>query len=64
VSGRTYAVGRSTITLQFGEITRSPADASVSSDDGDLSRGGGVSAAMLAAAGGPGDVDVRNHTPA
>jgi O-acetyl-ADP-ribose deacetylase (regulator of RNase III) len=48
---RTYRIARSTLTLEFGNITDSTADAVVSSDDSYLTMGGGVSAAILRAAG-------------
>ena len=46
MNSRTYAVGRSKITLLFGDTTTSQAEALVSSDDYLLSMGGGVSAAI------------------
>lgn len=48
---RTYRVGVSTLSLEFGDITKSTADVLVSSDDSHLTMGGGVSAAILRAAG-------------
>jgi O-acetyl-ADP-ribose deacetylase (regulator of RNase III) len=48
---RVYEIGHSTITQRLGDITASGADALVSSDDARLSMGGGVSAAILRAAG-------------
>jgi O-acetyl-ADP-ribose deacetylase (regulator of RNase III) len=48
---RTYLVGKSQLTLEFGDITTSKADVLVSSDDAYLSMGGGVSQAILRAAG-------------
>jgi O-acetyl-ADP-ribose deacetylase (regulator of RNase III) len=51
MNSRTYEVGRSRITLVFGDITTSKADALVSSDDYLLSMGGGVSAAIRQAGG-------------
>jgi O-acetyl-ADP-ribose deacetylase (regulator of RNase III) len=48
---RTYRFARSTLTLEFGNITDSTADVVVSSDDSYLTMGGGVSAAILRAAG-------------
>lgn len=48
---RTYPIGHSTLTLEFGDLTTSSADVLVSSDDSYLSMGGGVSAAILRAAG-------------
>ena len=51
VNARTYEVGNSKITLLFGDITASKAEALVSSDDYLLSMGGGVSKAIRKAAG-------------
>jgi O-acetyl-ADP-ribose deacetylase (regulator of RNase III) len=51
MESRTYRVGRSTITLIFGDITTSRAEVLVSSDDCFLSMGGGVSDAISRAAG-------------
>jgi O-acetyl-ADP-ribose deacetylase (regulator of RNase III) len=48
---RTYQFGESRLTLEFGTITTSKAQALVSSDDYYLSMGGGVSAALLRAGG-------------
>jgi O-acetyl-ADP-ribose deacetylase (regulator of RNase III) len=48
---RTYRVGRSTITLVFGDITATRAEVVVSSDDCFLSMGGGVSDSIGRAAG-------------
>jgi O-acetyl-ADP-ribose deacetylase (regulator of RNase III) len=48
---RTYPIGHSTLTLEFGDLTTSAADVLVSSDDAYLTMGGGVSAAILRAAG-------------
>lgn len=48
---RTYRIGHSMLTLEFGDLTTSSADALVSSDDSYLTMGGGVSAAILRAAG-------------
>jgi O-acetyl-ADP-ribose deacetylase (regulator of RNase III) len=62
--GRSYSVNQSTITLIPGDITASRAEAIVSSDDGDISRGGGVSLAIAQAAHGPMDDELRKHIPA
>lgn len=48
---RTYQIGPSTLSLEFGDITTSKADVLVSSDDSNLSMGGGVSASIRRAAG-------------
>src|SRR3954453_49840 len=48
---RKYRIGKSQLTLIFGDITTSKADVIVSSDDYMLSMGGGVSAAIRKAAG-------------
>ena len=50
-SSRTYAVGTSTLTLTFQDLATSTAEVLVSSDDGDITMGGGVSAAILRAGG-------------
>jgi O-acetyl-ADP-ribose deacetylase (regulator of RNase III) len=64
MNSRTYAVGRSKITLVFGDIATSHAEALVSSDDYLLSMGGGVSAAIRRA-GGPGiAADASKMVPA
>jgi O-acetyl-ADP-ribose deacetylase (regulator of RNase III) len=51
VQKRTYQIGPSTLILEFGDLTTSSADVLVSSDDSYLTMGGGVSAAILRAAG-------------
>ena len=51
MNARTYEIGQSTITLLFGDITRSSAEVLVSSDDFLLSMGGGVSYAIRRAGG-------------
>jgi O-acetyl-ADP-ribose deacetylase (regulator of RNase III) len=61
---RTYLVGTSKLSLEFGDITASNADVVVSSDDSDLSMGGGVSAAILRAAGEQIRLDISKRTPA
>jgi O-acetyl-ADP-ribose deacetylase (regulator of RNase III) len=48
---RTYQVGRSTLSIEFSDITTSKAEVLVSSDDSHLSMGGGVSASIRRAAG-------------
>jgi O-acetyl-ADP-ribose deacetylase (regulator of RNase III) len=48
---RTYQLGKSQLTLRFGDITGSDAQVLVSSGDCYLSMGGGVSAAILSAGG-------------
>ncbi len=64
MSSRTYRFGRSTLTLQFGDITTSSADVVVSSDDFMLTMGGGVSAAIRHAAGEALILDASKKTPA
>ena len=64
MNSRTYEVGRSKITLLFGDITTSKADAMVSSDDYLLSMGGGVSAAILGAGGARVAADASKMVPA
>ena len=61
---RSYRVGASTLTLQFGDITSSAAEVLVSSDDAWLSMGGGVSAAIRRAAGQGLLLDVAKKVPA
>lgn len=51
MDAQAYRVGRSTITVRFGDLATSRAEVLVSSDDCYLSMGGGVSAALEAAAG-------------
>src|SRR3954454_8764555 len=62
--GRTYQVGSSTLSLEFGEITTSTADVLVSSDDSYLTMGGGVSAAIRRAAGQSILLEVAKKIPA
>ncbi len=64
MNSRTYDVGRSKITLIFGDITRSQAEALVSSDDALLSMGGGVSAAIRRAGGPHVAADASKMVPA
>src|SRR5262249_857496 len=61
---RTYKVGRSSITLRFGDITKSMAEVLVSSDDDMLSMGGGVSRALLCAGGARVAADASKLVPA
>lgn len=61
---RTYQVGRSTLSLEFGDITSSKADVLVSSDDWYLTMGGGVSAAIRKAAGESILLEVAKKIPA
>lgn len=51
MKNRTYQIGRSTLTLEFGDLTGSSAEVLVSSDDSYLTMGGGISSAILRAAG-------------
>lgn len=64
MNSRTYEVGRSKITLIFGDITKSKAEALVSSDDYRLSMGGGVSDAIRRAGGNRIAIDARKMEPA
>jgi O-acetyl-ADP-ribose deacetylase (regulator of RNase III) len=64
MNSRTYEVGRSTITLLFGDITASKAEALVSSDDYLLSMGGGVSGALRRAGGSQIAADASKMVPA
>ena len=61
---RTYQVGLSTLTLEFGDITTSQADVLVSSDDSYITMGGGVSAAILRAGGQSISIDAAKKVPA
>ena len=60
---RTYQVGKSRISLIFGDITQSRAEVIVSSDDVMLSMGGGVSASILHAGGRRVAADASKMTP-
>lgn len=60
---RSYTIGSSTLSIEFGDITTSRADVIVSSDDSDLSMGGGVSAAILRAAGQSLLLEAAKHIP-
>jgi O-acetyl-ADP-ribose deacetylase (regulator of RNase III) len=51
MKSRTYQFSKSTLTIQFGDITTSEAEVIVSSDDSYISMGGGVSASILRAGG-------------
>jgi O-acetyl-ADP-ribose deacetylase (regulator of RNase III) len=64
MTSRRYRVGPSTITVRFGDITASGSEVLVSSDDFELSMGGGVSQAILAAAGPRILDDARKRAPA
>jgi O-acetyl-ADP-ribose deacetylase (regulator of RNase III) len=64
MDSRTYEIGHSRVTLIFGDITGSKADALVSSDDYMLSMGGGVSAAIRQAAGARVAADASKMVPA
>jgi O-acetyl-ADP-ribose deacetylase (regulator of RNase III) len=64
MESRTYDVGRSKITLLFGDITSSQAEVLVSSDDYLLSMGGGVSAAIRRAGGPRVAADASKMVPA
>jgi O-acetyl-ADP-ribose deacetylase (regulator of RNase III) len=64
MESRTYEVGRSKITLLFGDITSSQAEVLVSSDDYLLSMGGGVSAAIRRAGGPRIGADASKMVPA
>lgn len=61
---RTYEVGRSKISLIFGDITTARAEVIVSSDDYYLSMGGGVSAAIRRAGGSVIASDASKMAPA
>ena len=60
---RSYQVGKSTLTIEFGDITSSDADVLVSSDDAYVTMGGGVSAAILRAGGQSILIDAAKKVP-
>jgi O-acetyl-ADP-ribose deacetylase (regulator of RNase III) len=64
MTSRTYEVGRSSITLRFGDIIESEAEVLVSSDDFLLSMGGGVSASLRRAGGSRLAADASKMVPA
>jgi O-acetyl-ADP-ribose deacetylase (regulator of RNase III) len=61
---RTYKIREATLTLEFGDITKSSAEVIVSSDDHLLGMYGGVSGDLLGAAGPALRVDAAKHVPA
>lgn len=61
---RTYNFGGSTLTLKFGDITKTNTQVIVSSDDYYLSMGGGVSASILKAGGNEIALDGAKKVPA
>ena len=63
VSERSYMLGPSRLSLRFGDLLTSPAEVLVSSDDYRLTMGGGVSAAIRAAAGSGLLVDAQKSIP-
>jgi O-acetyl-ADP-ribose deacetylase (regulator of RNase III) len=63
VSERSYILGPSRLSLRFGDLLTSPAEVLVSSDDYHLTMGGGVSAAIRAAAGSGLLVDAQKSIP-
>lgn len=64
MNSRTYRLGPSTLTLIFGDISKSQAEVLVSSDDFMLTMGGGVSAALRRAAGESLLIDAAKKIPA
>ena len=58
-----YKIYNTTFRIAYGDITQMVADVLVSSDDGYLSMGGGVSAALLRAGGELIRVESRKHIP-
>lgn len=64
VTERSYEVGQSRLTLRFGDLTKSAADVLVSSDDCNLSMGGGVSGAILRAGGQSILIEAAKRAPA
>jgi O-acetyl-ADP-ribose deacetylase (regulator of RNase III) len=63
-SKRAYGFGKSVLTIEFGDITKSKADVIVSSDDNYISMGGGVSASILRAGGQEIIIDAAKKAPA
>lgn len=63
MDSRTYTFNKSTLTVIFGDITTSKASVIVSSDDTDISMGGGVSRSILLAGGEEIQRDAQRHTP-
>jgi len=63
VSERSYILGPSRLSVRFGDLLTSPAEVLVSSDDYRLTMGGGVSAAIGAAAGSALVVDAQKSIP-
>jgi len=61
---RTYQFEKSSLTLEFGDITTSKAQVLVSSDDYYLSMGGGVSRSLLKAGGNAIALDAAKKVPA
>ena len=64
MSTRKYVIGNSSITIIFGDITKSTAEVIVSSDDYMLSMGGGVSRSIRNACGSQVWDDARKMIPA
>lgn len=61
---KTYQLGKSKLTLKFGDITTSSSEVIVSSDYNYLSLGGGFSAAILKAGGQEIALDAAKNVPA
>jgi O-acetyl-ADP-ribose deacetylase (regulator of RNase III) len=61
---KTYKFGKSSLTLRFGDITKTDTQVIVSSDDYYLSMGGGVSASILKAGGNEIALDAAKKVPA
>lgn len=61
---RTYKFNNSTLTIQFGDITKSEAEVIVSSDDTEISMGGGVSQSIFYAGGEFVKEDAQKKLPA
>ena len=64
MNNRTYQFGKSRLTIEFGDITTSNAEAIVSSDDSYISMGGGVSAGILRVGGQEIIIDAAKKVPA
>lgn len=63
MESRKYTFNKSTLTVRFGNILESKAEVVVSSDDCDLNMGGGVSRAILGAAGNAIAIDAHKMVP-
>jgi RNA polymerase sigma factor (sigma-70 family) len=64
VHARSYTMGLSTLTVAFQDLARATAEVLVSSDNHELTMGGGVSAALLRAGGETVLIDAAKSAPA